>query len=130
MIAERRRNLKDDFSNCISTALYLVGETDNDSHIEYPDKYIQKLKKTDNPSLGCLIDWEDIISGTYHMAVIVKENPLMLSTRNGSGENFIKNQLFSETDSIYKETIWRYKEKNNFYIPSKLQKILDAEESK
>lgn len=130
MIAERRRNLEDDCSNCVGTALYLVGEIDNDLHIEHPNQYIKNLKKTDKQLLGCLIDWEDTISGIYHIAVIVKENPLTLSTRNGKNEKFIKNQLFLEVDSIYKETLWRLKEKNNFYIPSKLQKILDSEAGK
>lgn len=132
MIEERKKNVFDGKSDCAGTALYLVGEIDEDKAVVNPEKYLSRLEKTGSPEIGYLIDWEDEKNNSYHLAVVANKEPLTLLTRNGSKAKFEEWQSFKETDYIYDELISDFgiiKKRNNFYVPSKLQKIIDMEES-
>jgi len=131
MIADNRRKLKNNTSNCIGTSLYLVGEIKEDKHLYgNHNKILEKLKESNTPKLGYLVGWENNFKNIYHLAVVVNENPLTLTTRNGINKPVLKNQLFKETDSIYKDSLEYSNKKNKFFIPSKLQKIVNNEDIK
>ena len=133
MIERRKEFLSNRNSDCFGTALFLVGEKNCYNPETEPEKYLSKLKKADEPEVGYLIDWEDRNSSAYHLAVVKQKDPLTLMTKNGRIGSFYEDQPFEETDYLYDEMIEDFgifKERNNFYVPSKLQKILDVEESK
>lgn len=128
MIAERRRNIIDHTSDCIGTGLYLVGEKETD-YIGVSDGVIMNnLKTSKKPEVGYLAAWRDHEESVYHLATIVKKNPLTLSTRNGAGYPFTRNELFEKTHNGYTGYPRDTKFKDvKFLIPSKLQKILGIE---
>lgn len=63
-------------SNCVGTALYLVGETDNEEYISRKNsrKILNNMKISIKPELGYVASWES--DGTpIHAGVIYMENP-------------------------------------------------------
>jgi len=117
-------NIED--NNCISTALYLVGEREADTYIPCftAESLLSNLKKNDKPELGNILVFEDSNKNLVHTAVVVQEAPLKLATRNGVSKPFCKAQLYDELRELY-STIGAYPAQ--FLIPSKLQKILEME---
>ncbi|MCL5419979.1 MAG: hypothetical protein M1354_03850 [Candidatus Marsarchaeota archaeon] len=48
-------------SNCIGTALYIVGEIEEDRHIEphLAQEYLMGMETVERPELGCLVAWQE-----------------------------------------------------------------------
>ncbi len=107
--------------NCIGTALYLVGEVDKDGFVYDGPKhgFFDYLPEADSPRRGYLVAWETL-GEVYHAAVVVRQNPLLLASRNGDGGSFKPRQSFKKVNARYGLGSYNVK----FYIPSKLQKIL------
>ena len=126
---KRRRELlatDEGYNNCASTALYLVGEIGADNYLprEIAEVIIDDLKEDDKPALGNLLIFEDVCKNLAHLAVVVQENPLKLTSRNGEWKPIIKSQSYEKICELY-SNIGAYPAK--FLVPSKLQKILEME---
>ena len=126
---KRRRELlatREGHNNCASTALYLVGERGADNYLPsyIAEMLINDLKEEDKPALGSILVFEDSDKNLKHLAVVVQENPLRLTARNGEDAPFIKSQSYGKLCELY-SSIDAHPTK--FLIPSKLQKILEME---
>ena len=114
-------------TNCIGTALYLVGEKFKDEHVEDETEIIfNKFVESANPEIGYLVGWINKRNKIYHAAVIVKTNPLLVANRDGIGVPFYSHEKFNEINSMHTESHENFKE-IKYFIPSKLQKILEME---
>lgn len=114
-------------SNCIGTTLYLVGEAEEDNWTRRGHtRILNKMKISETPEKGYVVQWLNNQGYTYHLAVVADVNPLKFDTRNGSVP-LEENQNFERTNHIYGKQ--RCFKELKYRVPSKLQKILDAEES-
>jgi len=116
-------------SNCIGTALYLVGEQERDECVWNKRRtFFEKLKLSEKPGLGYIITWGNETTKLAHAAVITGVNPMTVATRNGSCDPFEPKQKFEETNEFYSGKLGY----TNilYFIPSRLQKILDEEGGK
>lgn len=108
----RRRN-----SNCIGTALYLIGETDSDKYLSRGEskKLISNMERAKKPELGHLVLWtSDGIP--FHAGVILMDNPFYIVHRNEKNGLLTKEKLDTFTDYIFKNT----RLKPTYRIPNKL----------
>lgn len=133
LMQDRRKEASLDSSdtNCIGTALYLTGEIKIDEYLDPCKKNtikLKKLKEIKKPILGCLVALINEFNKNYHLAVVVKEKPLMLSTRNGYESFFTRKESFTDTDRLYSKSSYN-KKCVKFFLPSKLQKILGQEDN-
>jgi hypothetical protein len=104
-------------SNCVGTALYLVGETDSDKSLSRNDskKIISKMKRAVKPELGYLALWEsDGIP--FHAGVILMDNPFYIVHRNEVNGLLTKEKLDTFGDYIFK----KMRLKPAYRIPHKL----------
>lgn len=116
--------------DCVGTSLYLTGEVSDETFPcgKEADKIINQLKESNFPNLGNLVAWQKENGETYHLATIVKENPLILAHRFGFNKGFFSKESFEDINNFYS-----IKEENSrvkYLVPSRLQKILDKEESR
>lgn len=83
------RNIRQ--SNCIGTALYLVGLQDQDDFVltHEAQRYLSNLSRLVEPVEGCLVAWlnndnsdHEVIS-IPHMGVITLERPPCITHRDG-----------------------------------------------
>lgn len=92
-------------SNCVGTALYLVGEEDSDQYLSRDEsrKKLSKMKRVIKPELGSLVLWE---SGgiPFHAGVIVMENPFYILYRDKRTELLMRESLESFSDYLFKST--------------------------
>jgi len=89
-------------TNCIGTALFLVGELDKDSLVNPGRiKKLNGLKRLVKPEKGCLIAWELRKRVAMHLGVIVRVRPIRVTHREGSfyHDNKHKNYPVTEKDS-------------------------------
>jgi hypothetical protein len=108
-------------SNCIGTALYIVGEYEFDLFLKRDIAKIKfsRMKKSLTPGLGYLVSWEDD-RGPFHAAVIYKENPFEIVHRTEDNEILTPKKLNEFVDFIFKNTGL----KPVYRIPPKLEKQL------
>jgi len=124
-LSNNRKNIvQGEKLNCFGTALYLVGAKDKDKY-SFPDDtdFFKKSIQSKNPGVGYVVGWIDNSKNIYHVAVITGINPLTVSTRNGLGRPFLPKEKFDDVDKFYRN-VSDFKE-IKYFIPSKLQKILD-----
>ena len=101
-------------SNCIGTALYLIGRRSLDEHID-PEKAYQivhsnKYKGLKSPRIGSIITWESLDS-VDHMGLVVGKDPLLITERVGYGGPLIEENPYWLVNKRYHE------KKNYFYVP-------------
>lgn len=122
------RRIKNGKSNCIGTALYLVGETDQDEYLwKGCQSFFNKMAKSNQPELGYLVVWTNLEDTIYHAAVITGKAPLTIAMRNGVDGPFYPNTSFEYADNEYKSYL-SFKEVK-YFVPSKLQKVLEKEDN-
>jgi hypothetical protein len=99
---------KDTFrSNCIGTAMYIVGEQQNDTTLSTKTSYglyLRTLKSIQDPVVGCVAAWvwraewwlnpsrTRIIENNieiFHMGVVTSSDPLLITHRKSSNGQFI-----------------------------------------
>ncbi len=75
-INERKDKVSLRDSNCVGTALYLVGERDFDKYISRKDskEIVSKMKKAREPDTGYLVLWENN-GNIYHAGVVLRDKP-------------------------------------------------------
>ena len=113
-------------SNCAGTALYLVGERGVDLYTprEIAEMILNRLTQAKSSELGYLASWESN-GETLHLAVVVNKNPLKLAEREGYKGPFNPSKSFTQITEGY--SFWKEGDEVKYYIPSKLQKILEKE---
>lgn len=88
-------------SNCIGTALYLVGLQDLDSHLstfQVDREYLSGLSRLVEPIEGCLVAWlnndnsDHRIISVPHMGVITIEHPPCITHRDGANGPVLVNE--------------------------------------
>jgi hypothetical protein len=115
-IKDRVSKASKDNSNCVGTALYLLGESDSDEYLsrEESKKIISKMKRAIKPELGYLVLWES--SGILiHSGVILMENPFYIIYRNKKNNLLMQDSLSGFNDYLFKH----FKVKPTYRIPSK-----------
>lgn len=133
----RRRSLSNrGKSNCVGTALYLIGEQPSDAYVynnesrgKFPlegdhTSYFETLEETDEPVLGGLVVWKAgknsfPANKVYHAGVIVNTDPILVAHRDGFSGPFHRNMPLEIVNEKYKDF---FGEKGNitFLLPSKL----------
>src|SRR4030042_1503046 len=91
------------------------------------EEIFSKLTKSDKPRPGCIAGWVNLEENIYHAAVITGINPLTVAMRNGSDGPFYPNESFDYTNNQFSNYLV-FKE-IRYFIPSKLQKIINPEAS-
>jgi len=123
-IRERASKTKRKNSNCVGTALYLVGESDTD---KYLDRYTSRdvllnFRKSFCPQKGYFVCWMD---GTnpFHVGVVLETNPLTILHRDGC-DGYLKSDSFDELNLRFKnipvEIVYK--------IPNNFEKILGGKD--
>lgn len=108
-------------SNCIGTALYLVGEKEKDefeSIWNVPELTHLKISKT--PILGCLIAWQTY-SRTRHLGVVTSITPLLITHREGNSDLFFENEYFEVADRPYGCCWYEISPEIKYYLPRGLK---------
>lgn len=103
-IQERISEVKDVESNCIATALYVVGERDSYSYLSREDskKLLSKMKKSKDPKLGYLVSWES--DGVpFHAGVIYRKDPFHVIHRNHKERLLVDSPLDEFNEFIFKK---------------------------
>lgn len=111
-------NLKD--SNCVGTALYLVGETESDKYLSRKDSKVllSKLKKVKEPKAGYLAVWESE-GFVIHTGVILRDKPpFHILHRTEKNFYLADNSLEEFSNLIYS----KMSIKPIYRVPSKLLK--------
>jgi hypothetical protein len=108
-------------SNCRGTALYIVGEIDNDEYVpQYITKQIEKLKEVTVPVKHCLAVWicypERQYDYVYHMGVVVSTVPLLVTHREGFHAKFIENQPIKDAIPMLYDNVIK------FYLPQGIER--------
>jgi hypothetical protein len=88
-------------SNCVGTALFILGRLEEDYHIEpnEANKYLEPLSASYSLSVGCLVGWHSRLTAELiHLAVVTSVDPRLITHRTGINGKFIENQPFHETD--------------------------------
>ncbi len=94
-------------SNCIGTALYLVGLVNTDECIDpstIRSTPFASLLKIEQPVVGGLIAWLEQDSGytdVIHLGVVANTSPLLIHNRHGCYGQFYLNQPFQEVNNSY-----------------------------
>ena len=113
-------------SNCIGTALYIVGEEEKDKpgDIFKIHSRLSKLARVSHPVIGCLASWE---RGSFpriivaHLGVVTSLHPLLIAERHESEGEFGENRLFSDIHREYSSPSYD-RHKVFFYLPNSLRK--------
>lgn len=107
-------------SNCIGTALYIVGEKDSDNYLSRDEskKMLSKMKFSAKPELGYLVLWA---SGgiPYHAGTIFMENPFYIVHRSEKNGFLAKESLETFNEYMFKTTGL----KPTYRIPNKLLEV-------
>jgi hypothetical protein len=122
LVENRIKTIKQGVSNCIGTALYIVGEEEYDEGKNIGrEEYFSNLNFSKIPRKGCLVVWAEKDKGPFHAGVITDDSPeLKISAREENNGLFFKDLSFEKENNS-----WSGKDvKTIFYIPSKLQKII------
>jgi hypothetical protein len=137
-----------DKSNCIGTALYLVGEQGTDKDISpelaYPI-FLRNFQEIENPIEGCLAAWQQKMSFSGwlrqaigvrewgpqipHLGVITDTNPLLITHRAGLCERVVEGDEFSEVRDRYIKNSAEYfgKVEIVYYLPRDLASSLTSD---
>jgi hypothetical protein len=102
-IRDRIPKLRARNSNCVGTALYLIGETDSDKYLSRKEsrKLISKMERAIKPELGYLALWAS--DGVpFHAGVILMDNPFYIVHRNEKNGLLTKERLDTFSDYIFK----------------------------
>ena len=109
--------------NCVSTALYIIGEREKDEYI--PTKNIKidisedidTLREIEDPRIGSLAVWSYRIAGVFnrrvmHMGVVTGLNPTVITHRPDRNEatSLVENQLCWQISEEYGREV-------KFYVP-------------
>ena len=79
----------EELTNCIGTALFLVGEIDEERVVwdtEEIIRYLSRLKVLEKPEKGCIVSWEDKFSrciNPAHVGIVTNIDPLLVTSRAG-----------------------------------------------
>lgn len=114
-------------SNCLGTALFIVGEVDRDEFIHscMMPHFLGKMKEIDAPFAGCLVSFEkgaDDFREVTHLGVAVSANPPLLANRRGCNGTLIESEPIGATTRAYPGTA------QFFYVPEGLDRALSAAE--
>ena len=122
-MAECRQTIR---SNCIGTALYIVGEYEKDEagDIFKIHPRLTKLPRVSRPVIGCLASWErgpvpQIV--VAHLGVVTSLHPLLVTERQGSDGEFLEDTPFPRIHRDYNTPSYG-RHKVFFYLPSSLGK--------
>lgn len=107
-------------SNCIGTALFLVGMQDRDVSRSIKKVYneeLRRLRRLEEPEIGSLVGWLETYSGRViveHMAGVISVDPLLVAHRIKACGPFYTAVSFSIPDEYYNSN---KKSKVKFYLP-------------
>jgi len=132
-----KNTLKKCLSNCIGTALYLVGEQPTDSYIfNYDNKgevdirdhnvFVRSLVESLEPIPGSLVAWVRNVREVYHLGVVVNRYPVLVAHRDRYGGDFHSSQPLEEV--MVEHGGNNQGESIKYFLPSKLIKILEKSE--
>ncbi len=117
---ERISQLEMSVSNCIGTALYIVGEIGSDEYLSRKEakKLISNMKRDIGPKLGYLVLWG---SGgvPFHAGIILMENPFYIVYRTKNNGFLTQSPLDDYSEYLFKNTGL----KPSYRIPNKLLEI-------
>ena len=112
-MAKRLQSRRDTFiSNCIGTALYIVGKVEKDAYIDpnvAHESYLKDLREIKTPVAASLVVWRDVEDGNIrvaHMGVVTAGNLIetsLVSYRFGYMSRFIENRTLSHMAKTYGE---------------------------
>jgi hypothetical protein len=77
-------------SNCVGTALYIIGQIKEDKYKDTTtvyETYLSYLNVLDKPSKGTIIAWHMSVDGkieTKHMGIVVSTEPVIVASRLGN----------------------------------------------
>lgn len=118
-------------ANCNGYSLFVCGEKDRERFVSGKySTYFDELTKSEKASLGYIAVWRDKEGIIKHSGVVRNANPLVVSGRREvSGKVFTKDNIHSLSNFYQEEYAdFKFSEQNlEFRVPSKLQKIIDAE---
>ena len=112
--------LSDKGKDCISTALFLVGDRDTEMINGKGHEIIstlKKLKPIQEPQIEVIVAWEStssIYSGVSHVGVVISVNPLLITHRDGPHGPLCENQPFEKVDAKYARPDLSV----NYYLPN------------
>lgn len=118
----RKKSIKQNTSNCIGTALYLVGEKEIDEYI-WDEQYeiLNGISEKKEPEIGFLVGWCSIEGEIYHLGVITKVNPLLITHRDGKDGPLKINEPFRRINAYYNKYS---RSKIRFFCPRKLEEFI------
>jgi hypothetical protein len=112
-------------SNCVGTALYIIGAQKEDRSVDLVDSdlesltaYLKKLEQIPAPIEGCLVVWEGLIPIT-HIGVVTSVNPLLITNRHGAGGSFVEDESFEDLNRKYQSTACesQMNKRIRYYLP-------------
>ncbi|HUB92446.1 MAG TPA: hypothetical protein VL945_00640 [Candidatus Saccharimonadales bacterium] len=123
---ERMRLCVDTFrSNCIGTALYIVGMQGHDSY-RNPRLILgeeeRRLQRIPSPEIGCLVSWQESLTfasekgrpiEVYHMGVVLSTDPIKVAHRDGTKGPFYSEVPVWIPDEFYMD----HNVERLFYLP-------------
>ena len=114
--------------NCLGGALSGVGEVLEDSNMHPWDakKVLDGLTEAGSASRGYLAVWTYQDDTPYHAAIVANNSGTKAISRNGGNNELKKDIEMNELSRIY-DNYSGFRGKKKYFIPSKLQKIIDAE---
>lgn len=121
---ERIKNTMRRGTNCVGTALYIVGERDFEATLQRRDsrKLLLRMRNSLRPEVGYLVLWES--EGIpFHAGVIYKENPFEIVHRSESKEILTPMRLDKFNKYIFEKTGL----KPIYKIPNKLREQKEQE---
>ncbi len=121
-------------SNSLGTALYVALERTKDEFVQRygSEEVLEGLQESEKPERGYLVGWfsKHIAEGKapFHAGVVTHVNPLQVAERRRAQGDFSKSASFDEVDSSIRNSEEYLKTMDvKYFVPSKLQKILDRE---
>lgn len=117
-------------SNCIGTALFIVGETKTDKYVDTAKvnkPFLLELRRIESPIPGALIVWPRS-SKKYrvmvaHMGVIVSIEPILVTHRAGRNGLFLENEPLVEAGGCWHQKALDFPGSYSevYYLPRVLQ---------
>ncbi|MDA3837074.1 MAG: hypothetical protein PF542_05620 [Nanoarchaeota archaeon] len=114
--------------NCLGGTFNGVGEISKDTNLHPWDaaKILNSLVEVCAPSRGYIVVWAYSDGTPYHSAIIADENCTKAISRNGGNKVIEADIDIDELHNTY-DNYSGFKGEVKYFIPSKLQKILESE---
>ncbi len=122
MVYQRLHSLTEGVSNCIGTALYLVGELDHDRYIwKGRNHRLFRMTPLLEPIPGAIASWNNYKTLSKHMAVVTSVNPLRLVQRYECKGKIEIDISINNIDLVFLKELG---DNRTFHLPKKLEVAL------